>query len=89
MTEIQALWGALAIIAGACTGGYFHLSSRLNYLSDHIDTSRRFTAMVEKLGTDVHEIKIALIGDYSKPGLIRKVHDVEKEVNVIKEAIKP
>lgn len=85
-SQIGWLWGALGIFISACIGGYFHLSKRLNELSDHIDMGKNFTEAFKNLATDVHDIKKALMGDIGKPsGLIHKVNEIERDVKTLKE----
>lgn len=91
-TQIGWMWGVLAAVFSACTGGFFFLNNRLNKLSDHIDTSRAWVDSFNKLAQDVREIKIFLKGDFDKngqykDGLVHIVRDMKKDVEILKEKV--
>lgn len=85
---MEFVYWALGIWIPASLGGFFFLSKRLNELSDHIDTSKKFAETFARLVADVHEIKEALLGNFDKPGLIRRVHDIDRDVKELKSVIK-
>ena len=85
--QLKWMWGAIGILAPACTAGFFFLASRINDLSDNIHNSKTFMESLNTLVKDVHEIKRALLGDYEKPGLIRKVHELDEDLRTIKQGM--
>ena len=81
--HIGWIWGVITLGFSVCITGFFFLNKRINELSDHIDTSKSFLEKIEKLVTDVGQIRTALIGDFNEKGLVGKHYDLERKVNEV------
>lgn len=85
--QLAWMWKVIALIIGINATCFLFLVKRLNELSDHIDTSVKFSEKLNQLIDDVHQIKVCLIGDLEKKGLLTKHKELEVTVERIAEEV--
>ena len=64
------MWGF-----GICAGGFFTLSGCIVVLWQKMGGHMKFKGELDDIKNSLDDIKVALIGDFTKKGLLTKTHE--------------
>lgn len=85
--SLNQLWRAFMWYAGISATITMSLFAWLTNLTNKVSARQNIGEDLDDIIKDLKEIKIALIGDFNKKGLVSKFFDLEKRIDGVEEKI--